>query len=391
MGFFEWYTLDSELRRESVIEGFKSFIWTERYSAYGDFQIIIKSTFPSRQLLVRDTYLAMNKSDYVMKIETVDDDTDDTGARMLTVTGKSFEALLTDRVAFNVVGDTTTNPSWVITAHPGDVIREVFNQVCVNGIISQQDNIPFYTIGTLIGSGNIPESKDIITVGLQPAYVYDIAKQIADQYALGFRLIRNGETGQVYFEVYTGNDLTTKQTLKPPVVFDPNMESFTKPRFLTSTANLKTVAYVYAQNGSAIVYAPTASPSDSGGDRRVLLVNSSNSDNAGPDLITALQQEGLQALAAQTLVYGFDGELPSAVPYVYGKDYKLGDLVEEHNSDGNGNQMIVTEQIFSSDESGERAFPTLTLYSTVTPGSWRAIPSTQHWADYPTTTHWADL
>jgi hypothetical protein len=45
----EWYTLDDALRRDQVIEEFNSFIWTERYSAWGDFQIIAPYSSPGAE------------------------------------------------------------------------------------------------------------------------------------------------------------------------------------------------------------------------------------------------------------------------------------------------------------------------------------------------------
>jgi hypothetical protein len=104
-----------------------------------------------------------------------------------------------------------------------------------------------------------------------------------------------------------------------------------------------------------------------------------------------LQQEGLIALAAQRTVYSFDGQLPASQPYVYGVDYNLGDIVEERNEDGFGNLMMVTEQIFTSDNQGERAFPTLSISLAITPGSWVAWDGADDWADVPTSIHWADL
>ena len=156
-------------------------------------------------------------------------------------------------------------------------------------------------------------------------------------------------------------------------MFSPDMENLDQIRWLTSNANFKNVAYVYAQNGSAAVYSPLVDPTISGEDRRIMLINSSNSGPAGAALTTALQQEGLTALGQQKLVYAFDGELPPSVSYVYGVDYGLGDLVEERNMDGDTTQMFVAEQIFSSDSTGERSYPTLVLYQTATTGSWSQL------------------
>ena len=387
----EWYTLDDALRKDQVIEGFVSFIWTERYAAFGDFQIITKSTFENRSLLLTGTRLAMAGSTYVMVVDTVEDDTDEDGTRNITVTGKSFEALLDDRVAMPALGNLAETPAWVLTGTPGDIVRQMFHEICQFTVLDPLDTIPFYVPGTLLPEGNLGESSDVITVTAAPDTLYNTIQKICNTYNLGFRLVRNGELGQIYFEVYVGNDLTSDQSTLPAVIFDPNMDNLEKISQLTSTATIKTVAYVFAQNAAVVVYAPSSLESDSGSDRRVLLVNSSNNDDAGPDLNTALMQEGLIALAAQRTVYSFDGELPQSVPYIYGQDYKLGDLVEERNSDGFGNQMIVTEQIFASDNTGERAYPTLVVSQLITPGSWAAWDGAEDWGEVDSSVHWSDL
>jgi len=388
---FEYYTLDSILRRDQIIEGFQSFIWTERYSAYGDFQIVIQSTYPVRQLLLPGTRITRKNSDYVMTVDTAEDTTDDDGTRNITVTGKSLESLLDDRVAMPALATLTTTPNWVLTGTPGNIVRAMFNAICVNGALSQLDTIPFYTLGTLRPAGNLPEPSDIITVTVAPDTLYNTMKSICDTYSMGFRLVKNADLGQIYFEVFMGNDLTSDQSLFSPVIFDPNMDNLEKITLLTSTALVKTVAYVFASNGNAVVYAPDADSSSTGSDRRVLLVNSSNDGVAGPALTAALQQEGLQALTSQREVFTFDGELPQNVPFMYGTDFKLGDLVEERNSDGYGNQMIVTEQIFTSDDTGDRSFPTLVLSQTITPGSWASWDGNQEWAAVDPSINWADL
>jgi hypothetical protein len=221
--------------------------------------------------------------------------------------------------------------------------------------------------------------------------VYSTLTQLCNTYSLGFRLVRNGDQGEIYFEVYVGNDRTSSQSLLSPVVFDQSLNNLVDVNQLTSSAALKTVAYVYAANGYEIVYAPTADHAASGADRRVMLIQSSNDLPAGTDLTAALQQEGQIALAAQREIYAFDGKIPTHIPYVYGRDYGLGDLVEERNSDGFGGLMLVTEHISSSDDTGDTEYPTLTVSTVITPNSWLNFAGDEDWADIPTTVHWADL
>lgn len=401
----EWFTLDSQLKRDQVIQGFQSFIWTERFNTAGDFQIVTKSTYSNRQLLAEGTWIGKKGSTYVMKIDTVTDAVDDTGVRNLTVTGKSLEILLDDRIAAVVTTTTTTDDTvdppvttttttltdWLATGTPGAIARDLFNRICVEGVLDEHDTIPFYTFGTLLPEGNLGEPTDIISLDAAPASVYSTLTQLCNTYSLGFRLVRNGDMGQIYFEVYVGNDRTSSQTILSPVIFDENLNNLEDVNRLTSSAALKTVAYVYAQNGYEIVYAPTADPAASGADRRVMLVQSSNTLPAGTDLTAGLQQEGQLALAAQREIYAFDGKIPNQIPYVYGVDYGLGDLVEERNSDGFGGLMLVTEHISSSDNTGDTEYPTLVVSQVITPNSWLNFAGDEDWSDIPDTVHWADL
>lgn len=397
----EWYTLTNGFVRDQVITGFISFIWTERYNTAGEFQIVIKSTYPNRQLLADGTYIGKKGSTYVMKIDTITDAVDEnTGEQNLTVTGKSLEILLDDRIAAVVTTTTTTDvppvttttlTDWLATGTAGAVARDIFNRICVEGVLDTNDSIPGYTFGTLLPAGNLGEPTDIISLDAAPASVYSTLTQLCNTYSLGFRFAKDGDTGHIYFEVYVGNDRTSTQTILEPVIFDQNLNNLTGVNKLTSSAVLKTVAYVYATNGYEIVYSPTADPSASGDQRRVLLISSSNSLPAGTDLTAALQQEGQIALAAQREIYAFDGQIPVQIPYMYGRDYGLGDLVEERSSDGFGGLMLVTEHISSSDDTGDTEYPTLTVSQVITPGSWLNFENGIHWSEVPPTVHWGDL
>jgi hypothetical protein len=388
---YEWFTLDSSLRRDQLIEGFESIIWTERYSDLGDVTIVTKSTYANRTLLSPGTRISKTGSTYVAVLDTIDDDTDQEGKRMITVTGKMFENILNDRMAMPALSNLAETPAWTVTGTPGDIVRQMFHEICVYGVLSALDTIPFFTEGTLLPAGNLPEPSDVVTISAPPDTLFNTIKKICDTFGLGFRFAKNGDLGEIYFEVYTGSDRSSGQSELPAIIFDAQLENLSQIRLLSSTAIKKTVAYVYSQNGAVMVYAPTATELETGSERRVLFVNSSNTSEAGPDLDAALTQEGLIALASQREVYSFDGQLPPSVPLVYGVDYNLGDIVEERSSSGFGNLMVVTEQIFVSDNQGDRSYPTLSISLAITPGSWVAWDGAEDWADVDPGIEWADL
>jgi Siphovirus ReqiPepy6 Gp37-like protein len=388
----EWHTLDGLLRRDTVIEGFQSFIWAERYYSMGDFQIVTRSTIENRSLLKPGTWIGMNGSYRIQKIETVKDSTADDGTKNITVTGRSLESLLDDRVAMSELSDLTTNPKLIMTGTPGEIARAIFDMICVSGAISPNDSIPFYHAGTLLEAGTIDEPDEVVEITFEPASVYNDIAKVCQMWELGFRLVKNGDLGEIYFEVYTGHNRTTDQQVYRPVVFSADMESISQSSVLHSVASLKTVAYVFTQNGSGVVYADGYDSSVSGADRKVLLVNAGDiTTAAGSQLDAEIAQRGRNELAGYREIYAFDGEISQTSRYIYGTDYNLGDLVEERNPDGFANYMLVTEQIFISDSAGERSYPSLTLSQSITPGTWMALPTAEHWDDAPVDQHWDDV
>lgn len=377
----ELYTLDPLLRRERVIDRFESLIWTERFVSYGDFQLDIVSTLESRSIFKTGTRLAMNESHRVMTVESVENAVNDNGEMILTAKGRSLEALLLDRVAKESLDDLTTSPKWIITDEPAEVVRKIFHDICVTGILDPGDVIPFINEGTFMPASTIDEPIDPITVEIEPTTVYDATTSVCNVWNLGFRLLRHYDMSELYYDIYTGSDRTTSQTTLPPVVFAPELDNLTNTKELTSIDKAKNVAYVYSPAGFQMVFALDVDPAIEGFERRVLVVNASDITTDNPDVEAALIQRGTEALAENRVYQGFDGEISQNSQYKYGRDYNLGDVIEVRNSDGVTNNMRVTEQIFVQDKQGERAYPTLTLNVFITTGTWLSWESNKTWSE----------
>jgi hypothetical protein len=370
----ELYTLDNLLRRQYVIDQYESFIWTERITAYGDFELVLPATIENRNLLPIGTRLVHNESYIVMTVETVETKSDSEGQTLLTITGRSLEAILEDRVARNTMADLTLVPSWVLWGTPGYIARTIFEDICLYGDLSVGDKIPYLEAGTLLPPGSIEETDELVVVELEVTTVYEAVKKLCEQYNLGFRLVRWLDNSKLFFEVYTGSDRTSAQIEHPAVIFSPDLDNITDISELTSVSTYKNVAYVFSKNGSLMVYSDTANPSTIGFERRVLLVKADDIDEevSGEELTAILNQKGQEALAEHRALSAFDGEITHYSTYVYRVDYNLGDIVEMRTGDGVTNNMRVTEQIFVSDGEGDRAYPTLAVDLFITPGSWNS-------------------
>lgn len=386
----EIYILDSLLRRIEVVDKFESLIWTERYDAHGDFQLVIKSTRESRNQFISGSLLAMNLSNRVMRVDTAEDSTDADGKAVLKVTGYSLEILLRDRAAKDTLSNLTVDPRWVLTGLPADIARMMFDDICRTGTLSIHDIIPFITPGSIYPASTIPEPSTGIIWTQQPDSLYNALRKLCSLYDLGFRLVRNFDASQLYFDIYSGNDRTTRQSVFPPVIFAPDLDNLQNTTELSTTRDSKNVAYVFSEFGSAVVYPDGVDPSVvTGFDRRVLVVHASDITESTLNVSGALEQAGKEALLEHRNLSAFDGELNQNSAYRYGVDYDLGDLCELRNIDGVISARRVSEQIFVCDAEGERSYPTLMANDFIMSGTWLTMGDIE-WADF-TTEQWVDL
>lgn len=389
------FILDDQLRRQYVVDQFESLIWTDRYKDSGDFELLVKADRGTVALLPPGTRLAIAKSYSVATVETVEKTVSNEGVAQLKLKGRSLENTLDDRAGIpSMASGSTATPKWVLTGLPAAIARTIFQTICVDLVNSPNDVIPFYHSGSMFTPGTIPEPSTSITISLDFDSVFNLIKKICDVYNLGFRLTRkelpNGAASELYFQVYTGDDRTTLQTTFPAVVFSPELDNLSDTNEITSTALLKNVAYVVAPNGTRMVYANGYDASTATGfNRKAITVMADDITlAAGTPLQNALEQRGQEELAKWRVVIAFDGEIPQFGSYKYGVDYDLGDLVEMRNSDGLATNMRVTEQIFVSDATGERSYPTLETELLITAGSWYAWDAGEFWDDADG--YWAD-
>lgn len=377
------FTLDTQLRRIDVFDRYQSLIWAERFSDYGDFELRISSNNAVRSAFKPGTRCVINESDRIMVVETVKDRIDTDGRKYLEIKGPELVESFNDAVALDVSVLGTDDQKWYFdTMLPAAIVRQIFEDILVTGTVDPGDVLPFYVPGNLYPTDTIPEPADEVSLSIPPTTVYSAIKQVCDIYGLGFRLYRNDDAGELYFNVYAGSDRTTGQTTLPAVIFSPELDNLQDVSFLSSISGYKNVAYVIAPNGSMIVYGFGIDPGVAGFERKVLLVDASDiTEPAGPTLNARLTQRGSEQLALNTSLAAFDGEVAKNSQFRYKRDYELGDLVEIRDSDKVANQMVVSEQIYVNDEQGFREYPTLTVKRLITPGSWLAEPTAEVWSD----------
>lgn len=201
----ELYVLDEDYQDVAVIDSYNSLIWTERFDEFGDFELHIPSNRDLRELLRKGTVLSIENSYRMMVVESIEEGPSESGWS-LTFKGRSLEKVLSDRV-----GRTTPSGS------PKTWINRLADQALRAGLYSPDDKLDgiehglgkIYMPSTIAPNANPAPYTGSGWTGLQEAY--DSAKTLS---GLGFRILRKPHTTQLYYETYTGNDLTNEATYK---------------------------------------------------------------------------------------------------------------------------------------------------------------------------------
>lgn len=380
----ELYILDSQFRRNTVIDRFESLIWTERFNKVGEFTLELDSTPVTRSLFKKNDKLALNRSNRVMVVETIET-TQKEGRNKLKITGKSLESIFEDRLVVNPLAENLhEKPVWALSGTAKSIVDYIFTEVCVNNTRTPLDNLPFYDVGNFYPVDSLPEPSEEIVLEIGIGSLLSAFEEICDGYDLGFRLVRHPVTNLLYFNVYPGSDRSSGQSTLGSVIFSPDLDNLKESTQFVSIEDTKNVAYVFNnKTGMHVVYADGFDDSLSGFERKVLYLDATSIEleTTDPDYMAVVEQYAKIELAKYRQQNLMDGEIPQSTIYQYEKEYFLGDIVDIINEDGITNRMRVTEQIFVEDSEGERDYPTLEVERRITPGSWEDWRYNIEWED----------
>jgi hypothetical protein len=171
----ELYILDNNLARTALIDQYESLVWTERFNAIGDFELLIAFEFVPRELTAENAYLGLSESDRVMVVETTERITGEDGTYKVKVTGRSLEMVLKQRLNKIITGDTTTEEfkKVNIAAPFQDSLRSLVNSVMVSNTIYPADIIPQLQTTQLRNPGSIPFPDYVVHKRDRDSWGYD--------------------------------------------------------------------------------------------------------------------------------------------------------------------------------------------------------------------------
>ena len=352
------YIMDTNFKVLCVIDDYESFIWSDRYCAYGDFEIYAPTKAAFYEFVQKKYYIWCSESEHLMIIEKVEIDTDIEDGNHLTISGRSLESILDRRII------------WTQTILDGN-FQNGIKKLLTDNIISPANT------ARKIDNFIFKESTDSRITALKVSAqftgdnLYDSIKALCESNGVGFKVTLD-ESFRFVFELYMGTDRSYDQNTVPYVVFSPNFENIINSKYYESNSDLKNVALIGGEGeGSERRYATIggngADASCSGLERRELFVDARDISSKVNDYTLTedeykaqLQQRGSDKLGENIEVTNFEGQIDTSLLYVYDRDFFIGDIVQLENEYGKEGKSRVEEVMYSEDTSGVSIVPTFT-------------------------------
>lgn len=380
---------------DTLVEGYNSMIWTERYLGNGEFELKTTKVSETKALIPEGQLITLRDTKEVMIVESHSITRSDENNSELTVKGRSFETCTEHRAIVSLL----YNKPW--TTIKKYKTSEVSAMLLWNAIVNPTiEDITTQTISRFaedaIPQVVITDSSNFVDTvkdwTLKSGYVYPQVLDFLILGKFGIRNIRPSNTSgnvitfdatqtttrgnlqkvltsnipQLRVDVYDGYDRTRQQTVLIPIIFYYNAGHIISPQYLFSDKDYKNTGLLSYPNvnGSYGRIWVLPNPPASGLNRKTLYEDAGDrGDQVDPAYTDGLFQKIRVELGKHKKTVMFDGAISPISPYKYNVDYFLGDKVTLMAEYGVDLAMFVSEYIRTEDSTGDRGYPTLILAS----------------------------
>lgn len=356
------FTLDRSFKQGDVINRLKTKIWTDRYRNAGDFKVTSEDIPYIRNSLPLNSLVSHTDTDEVMIVEDHEIEEPDEGNPFITVTGRSFESFLEQRIARpnqlppeNRSND-DLNQYVLDRKNSWDQAVQLIRDHIIDpdhSFWGEKNVVPNVACYSIIDDNETTTLSRIIDPGeLYPELVKLLA--VAD---VGIKIQRpRGSFTKLNIIVHNGRDVSES------IVFSAGEGDLEEPRYFWSIRKSKNASFAMGKYDTA-VYIPGESTPDepTGLDLRWTYVDAlSVEDNTNVtkynNQIDARARQGL-ADNRETIIT--TAKISKNNKLVYNRDYFIGDIVGIIGSYNVEQTMRITEFTWSEDETTSETYPTL--------------------------------
>lgn len=347
----ELLVLNTKFESVALIDDYESLIWTDRYNAYGDFELFFAMDNRLLEHQVPDYYLWTKESEHCMIIEDLKIQSNTEDGNRLIVTGRSLESILDRRIVWG---------QRVIRGNFQNGIKTLLEENIINPSIAARkiENFIFEA------SDNEEITKLTVDVQLTGDNLYEVVRTLCEEHNLGFKITLN-EDNFFVFKLFMGENRSYEQNKNPYVVFSPKFENIINSNYVYSLAGYKNVTLV-AGEGEGAARKTNVVGTESGLQRREVFTDARDisSNVNGTTLSNAqyqnlLKSRGVKSLLEHDVHVEFEGEAEVTRLYKYGEDFFIGDIIQVANEYGHEGAAYISELVISQNREGHNVYPTL--------------------------------
>ena len=354
-----------------VIEGYKSLIWTERFTEAGDFALTTGKIDSTMEQIPVGSAVSITDSKELMLVETHKVSTNEYGVSELTVSGRSFETFYERRPAINSFDPILDAEYHIPDTTPRGAIDTLLNIHPVNNTLwDTKMALPVSLFFPVDPREALLQNHDY---QVPKGDVYSAVLEIARSYNIGLRTrapYPDGGNG-IAIDVYYGKNRTVSSTTDTPVLFSSVNGDFLSEEYLHTNVNHHNAIMLFTNNTANLSYTTYGGVSGnpaSGLELRIKYVDASDivppEDTGIRDSITyetalAHERAAMHYVSDRLPRKDFSFQISPNSTYKFGVDYSLGDAVTVEGKYGGRKDLLVTEYIRSEDSNGETAYPTM--------------------------------
>lgn len=354
------YVLDKNFVTITIIDAYKSLIWTDRYNGYGDFELYTPLDLNVLSYLEIDNYLRIKESEHLMIVENIRVQSGVDEGQVMIVTGRSLESILDRRIIWNrIYLNNVTVP-------------EAFYGILSENLMAPSDDVRKIPM-EFAYEEHLDEEFEKISIQRFGDSVYDTIVELCELLQLGWKVIFDDDTGVLVFYLYEGRDRTYNQVVNPWVVFSPKYDNLINSDYTLEKESLKTITLVAGEGEGSERKTTVVNgyPDEelTGLDRRELFTDArdiSSMDSNGNTISTSsytslLTTRGKEKLAEATVTSEFTGQAETTWMFRYGEHFGMGDIVQIANEFGMEEEARVVEFIISVSDGGLETYPTFSV------------------------------
>ncbi|MGF7046405.1 hypothetical protein J2T13_000881 [Paenibacillus sp. DS2015] len=309
--------MDTSFNLLGEIDNYESLQLTRRFYRAGEFEMHINIGKNYTDQLIEGRVILVNNQPHKSGIITHSEiNQDEQGMEVLTVRGPTLGGVFDRRLTLSDTYDRVRGSAETVLKHY--INNHMVNGTYATGIYAAR-KIPFFAIAPDQARGKVTPWQS------RYEQLDKVVREIAEWCDIGWQVALDFASKKWVFNVLTGRDLTTSQSIHPPVIFSHEFDNIQSQSYVDSYIQYKNTGYAGGKGEEEDRLIQMIGNS-SGLERREVFLDCTAAED-----VVELMELGAQKLAEHKHIQTFNGKVLNTGSFVYERDWDLGDRVTQQN------------------------------------------------------------